>query len=74
MQMLDKYTKKRILLIKRIIDSKFKTTLLKIYDRVIYEQTSNCFEPFSIKCCVELEKNILHNMRRLNYEHHDKNL
>ena len=61
-QILDKYTKKRILLIKRIIDSKFKTTLTKIYDRVIYEQTSNCFESFFNKmlCAIRKEHTTQH--------------
>ena len=41
--------------------------LSKVYERVIYEQASNYFEPFPMKFCVDLEKHVVHNMLYLNY-------
>ena len=42
-QMFDQYTKKWILLIKPV---SILPLLLKVYERVIYEQASYYFEPF----------------------------
>ena len=41
--------------------------LLKVYERVIYEQASSYFEPFLMKLCVDLEKHIVRNLIYLNY-------
>ena len=43
------------------------TLLSKVYERVIYEQTSHILNLFSMEFCVDLEKHIGRNMLYLNY-------
>ena len=71
--MLDLYTKKD-LLIKRIIDQELLSMLplfSKVYERVIYEQESNYFEPL-MTFCVDFKKYMVRNMFYLNYQLHGK--
>ena len=71
--MLDLYTKKD-LLIKRIIDQELLSMLplfSKVYERVIYEQESNYFEPL-MTFCVDFKKHMARNMFYLNYQLHGK--
>ena len=51
--------------IKRITDQ--WVFLLKIYERVIYEQAEISFKLFSMKFCVNSEKHIVRSMLYLNY-------
>ena len=39
----------------------------KVYERAIYEQASNYFDLFSIKFCVDLEKDMIRSKLHLNY-------
>ena len=41
--------------------------LSKVYERVIYEQASNCFEPFLVTFCADIEKHLVDSMLYLNY-------
>ena len=41
--------------------------LLKVYEREIYQQTSNYFKIFSMKFCVDSEKHIVRSMLYLDY-------
>ena len=41
--------------------------LSKVYERVIYEQASNCFEPFLVTFCADIEKHLADSMLYLNY-------